>query len=91
MILQMFQEFYILYYLLMIQVFSFCIMTPMSLTNIIQTELQKLSLWFKANKLSLNIDKTKFMVFTPRQKRDKLNITLVIDGKQIKQAKDNIF
>ena len=87
----MFQEFYILYYLLMIQVFSFCIMTPMSLTNIIQTELQKLSLWFKANKLSLNIDKTKFMVFTPRQKRDKLNITLVIDGKQIKQAKDNIF
>ena len=64
---------------------------PTSLTNIIQTELQKLSLWFKANKLSLNIDKTKFMVFTPRQKRNKLNITLVIDGKQIKQTKDNIF
>ena len=64
---------------------------PKSLTNIIQTELQKLSLWFKANKLSLNIDKTKFMVFTPRQKRDKLNITLLIDGKQINQAKDNIF
>ena len=31
------------------------------------------------------------MVFTPRQKRNKLNITLVIDGKQIKQTKDNIF
>ena len=64
---------------------------PTSLTNIIQTELQKLSLWFKANKLSLNIDKTKFMVFTPRQKRNKLNITLVIDDKQIKETKDNIF
>ena len=32
-----------------------------------------------------------FKKFTPRQKRNKLNINLVIDGKQIMQTKDNIF
>ena len=79
----MFQEFYILYYLLMIQVYFFSHHDATSLTNTLQTELQKLSLWFKANKLSLNMDKTKFIVFIPRQKRNKLNITLDIDGKKI--------
>ena len=64
---------------------------PTSLTNIIQTELQKLSLWFKANKLSLNIDKTKFMVFTPRQKRNKLNISLVIDANKLSKRKIIFF
>ena len=64
-------------------------MTP-PLTKTLQTELPKLSLWFKANKLSLNMDKTKFIVFIPRQKRNKLNITLDIDGKQIKQVIDNL-
>ena len=76
----------------MIQMFSFPIMTlRLNLTNILQTELQKLSLWLKANRLSLNVDKTKFIVYTTRQKKNKLNIVLVIDGKQIKQVKDNVF
>lgn len=32
------------------------------------TELEKLSKWFIANKLKLNVDKTKWMLFTTRQK-----------------------
>ena len=39
------------------------------LTNILNAELNKLSLWFRANRLSLNLKKTKFIVFKPCQKR----------------------
>ena len=42
---------------------------PVSLNNTLNSELSKLSAWFAANKLSLNISKTKFMVFRPRPKR----------------------
>ena len=35
---------------------------PVTLSNILNNELNKLSAWFAANKLSLNISKTKFMV-----------------------------
>ena len=38
------------------------------LTNIMNTELRKLSDWFKANKLSINVAKSKYMIFKPRQK-----------------------
>ena len=39
-----------------------------SLVDLINKELKVLSLWFKVNKLSLNVDKTVFMVFTSNQK-----------------------
>ena len=43
----------------------------------INAELQKVSMWFKKNKLSLNLDTTKLMIFHRQQKRVKeLNITI---------------
>ena len=43
----------------------------------INVELQKVSMWLKKNKLSLNLDKTKLMIFHRQQKRVKeLNITI---------------
>ena len=43
----------------------------------INSELQKVSMWLKKNKLSLNLDKTKLMIFHRQQKRVKeLNITI---------------
>ena len=43
----------------------------------INAELQKVSMWLKKNKLSLNSDKTKLMIFHRRQKRVKeFNITI---------------
>ena len=43
----------------------------------INAELQKVSMWLKKNKLSLNLDKTKLMIFHSQQKRVKeLNITI---------------
>ena len=42
---------------------------PVYLADSLNSELNKLSTWFKANKLSLNLKKTNFMLFKPRQKR----------------------
>ena len=44
----------------------------------LNSELSKISLWLKLNKLSLNIGKTHFMVFTNKKRLDELNI--LIDG-----------
>ena len=41
---------------------------PVYLAASLNSELNKLSTWFKANKLSLNLKKTNFMLFKPRQK-----------------------
>ena len=51
----------------------------------INAELQKVSMWLKKKKLSLNLDKTKLMIFRRQQKRvKKLNIT--INGTNIKRV-----
>ena len=43
----------------------------------INVELQKASMWLKKNTLSLNLDKTKLMMFHRQQKRVKeLNVTI---------------
>ena len=43
----------------------------------INVELQKVSMWLKKNELSLNLDKTKLMIFYRQQKKVKeLNITI---------------
>ena len=39
---------------------------PVCLAASLNYELNKLSTWFKANKLSLNLKKTNFMLFKPR-------------------------
>ena len=43
----------------------------------INPELQKVSLWLKKNKLSLNLDKTRLMIFHRQQERvKKFNIII---------------
>ena len=39
-------------------------------------ELENVSRWFKSNKLSLNVDKTKWLLFHPLSKRQSLPQTL---------------
>ena len=55
---------------------------PATLNNILNSELNKLSSWFAANKLSLNISKTKFMVFRPQQKDSAMILTCPLIGKR---------
>ena len=59
------------------------------LSNAVNTELCKLKLWFAANKLSLNISKTQFMLFS----RSKCipNFQLFIDDKQLDRVKSTKF
>ena len=48
------------------------------LFKIMNTELDKFNDWFKANKLSLNADKTKFTLFHKLYQRDNLPLKLPI-------------
>ena len=50
-------------------------------------ELELISEWFKANKLTLNIDKTYYMVFHRGRRKFKNNIELVINDMKIREAK----
>ena len=42
---------------------------PVYLINTLNRELDKLSTWFTANRLSLNLSETNFIVFKPWQKK----------------------
>lgn len=62
---------------------------PKSLENSIINELDKFYDWFKANKLSLNIDKTNYMVFGKPQQ--KFNFRICLDGKLINRTDKTKF
>ena len=64
---------------------------PVTLNNTLNSELNKLSAWFAANKLSLNISKTKFMVFRPRQKRLCYDYDISINGEALTQVSEALF
>ena len=61
------------------------------LAHTLNLELNKLSIWFKANKLSLNLKKTKYIVFRPSQRRINCNIIISIDDQHIDRAKETVF
>ena len=55
------------------------------LEKTINKELQKLYLWLNVNRLSLNIDKTNYIIFHPYNKPMKEHITIKINKKAIKE------
>ena len=59
------------------------------LETTINQELKKLATWFKANKLSLNIDKTSFILFSKKRIRKSINI--IIDNKAINEVHETKF
>ena len=65
---------------------------PIILQDIVNTKLVKVDTWFKCNKLSLNIDKTHFILF----RSDKKNINpqllhITINGQELKREKCTTF
>ena len=57
------------------------------LVNTINKELRNLVIWFQANKLSLNVDKTNFMVFSSNcKKSNKCNIQIKINDINIERV-----
>ena len=55
-----------------------------TLINIVNTELQKLANWFRANKMALNISKTKYIIFHAKGKKINLNgLQVVLNNNEI--------
>jgi len=51
---------------------TFCLKSNynlLTLINEVNTEINKMAVWFRANKLAVNISKTKYMIFTMRGKK----------------------
>ena len=55
------------------------------MTSILNIELRKLVLWIQSNKLSLNVEKTNFILFKPRKKRIHESINIDINSRQIER------
>ena len=56
---------------------------PLKLQRIVNKALRKLVEWLRANRLSLNVDKTEFIIFRPPRRPLPNRITLTLDGKKI--------
>ena len=69
--------------------FSHSNLEYLSLT--VNTELNNLTDWFRAIKLSVNIEKSNFMIFRPRQKRQTLDIRICLSNQEIHQVKESVF
>ena len=76
---------------------SFLQMTPTfsfhnnisKLINIVNYELSPLATWFKANKLTLHPDKTKFILFhSPRKTSNLDGLSITIDNNRLKKTQD---
>ena len=52
-------------------------------------ELEKISTWFKVNKLSLNLNKTNYILFTKKSKFTDNRIHVKIDNVPIRKVKKN--
>ena len=49
------------------------------LVNHINTEVNKIAVWFRANKMAVNTSKTKFIIFHPKNKKIDCNTDVVFN------------
>ena len=56
------------------------------LESVLKDELQNIGVWLKCNKLSVNIKKTNYVIFKPRQKKFNSGISLSFGGKPLQQS-----
>ena len=64
---------------------------PGYLNDTLNSELNNLSSWFAANRLSLNLCKTNFRVFKPRQKKQLFEFHVSIDEQPIPRVSETMF
>ena len=64
---------------------------PSCLINLINDETSKLSEWFKANMLSINIKKSNYTIFKPRQKRHNIDLLIMLNDHKIDLVKEVVF
>ena len=61
------------------------------LTSHLNDQLHNVSTWLKANKLSINVKKTKLMIFRPRQKTLPITRQVIIENNVLEQADHTKF
>ena len=59
--------------------------------EIVNTELKKLSCWFHSNKLSINIEKSNFILFKTNQNKQKLDVYFSINDIEIDRVNKVLF
>ena len=59
--------------------------------NFLNTELDKLSSWFQANRLSINVKKSNFVIFKSAQNRQNLDFSFFIDNNKIDRVEEVVF
>ena len=57
----------------------------MDITCTVNNELEKLDIWFRVNKLSRNVNKTNFIMFT-NKKQLRPTVNMILNGKNIEQV-----
>ena len=64
---------------------------PIFLMELVNTELQKLSCWFQANKLSVNVKKSNYIIFKTSQNRQELDLDFSINDTKIDRVTEILF
>ena len=62
-----------------------------TLNETMNRELSKIASWLSANKLSLNIKKTHFIIFKSRGKKSNQHVSIIINNQEIEQVKCTKF
>ena len=64
---------------------------PDHVASVMNCELTKISLWMKSNKLSVNIKKTNYVIFKPKQKSVHMSSHISFDSIALKQVTEVKF
>ena len=64
---------------------------PNFLMELVNTELKKLSCWFQANKLSINVKKSNYIIFKTSQNRQKLDLHFSVNDTKIDRVTETLF
>ena len=59
--------------------------------EVVNLELKKITCWFYTNKLSINVKKSNFIIFRPRQNRQTLDVTFNISNYSFDRVKEATF
>ena len=62
-----------------------------TIESVVNSEFLELTNWFKVNRLSLNAEKTNYMVFKSRQKKNFSEIKIFMNKERLKQVDSNKF
>ena len=62
-----------------------------TLTQTINSEMLELSDWFKANRLSLNVKKSNYVIFKPRQRREEFYLNIEINDHKMIRVEEVTF